>query len=61
MELYTGTLFQQWCGLIENLFRELFDYYNAGGLETIEEIELALLLRDQEAFNTEVVKLLIEQ
>jgi len=36
------------------LHRELFDYYNAGGLETIEEIELALLLRDQEAFNTEI-------
>jgi len=36
------------------LHRELFDYYHAGGLETIEEIELALLLRDQEAFNAEV-------
>jgi len=36
------------------LHRELFDYYNAGGLETIEEIELALLLRDQEAFNSEI-------
>jgi len=37
-----------------SLHRELFDYYHAGGLETIEEIELALLLRDQEAFNTEI-------
>eukprot|EP00092_Neocalanus_flemingeri_P004778 GFUD01005144.1.p1 GENE.GFUD01005144.1~~GFUD01005144.1.p1 ORF type:complete len:601 (+),score=111.45 GFUD01005144.1:373-2175(+) len=36
------------------LHRELFDYYHAGGLETIEEIELVLLLRDQEAFNTEI-------
>ena len=32
----------------------MFDYYQAGGLDTAEEIELALLLRDQEAFNTEV-------
>jgi len=36
------------------LHRELFEYYQAGGLETIEEIELALLLRDQEAFNSEI-------
>jgi len=36
------------------LHRELFDYYQAGGLDTAEEIELALLLRDQEAFNAEV-------
>ena len=32
----------------------MFDYYQAGGLDTAEEIELALLLRDQEAFNAEV-------
>jgi len=36
------------------LHRDLIDYYNAGGLETSEEIELELLLRDQEAFNTEL-------
>ena len=36
------------------LHRELIDYYNAGGLETEEEVELELLLRDQEAFDSQV-------
>ena len=37
-----------------SFYRELIEYYQAGGLETLEEIELELLLRDQEAFNTEL-------
>jgi len=36
------------------LHRDLFEYYNSGGIDTIEEIELALLLRDQEEFSNEV-------
>ena len=36
------------------LISELIEYYNAGGLETNEEIELSVLLRDQEAFKAEV-------
>merc|ERR1712156_636104 len=36
------------------LHRELFEYYNAGGLETSEELELAILLRDQEALNSQL-------
>ena len=38
----------------DSLSSELFDYYNEGGLDTIEEIELALLLRDQEQLSNEV-------
>lgn len=50
------SLFFSACSFLDYgaLHRELFDYYHAGGLETVEEIELALLLRDQEAFNAEV-------
>ena len=36
------------------LHRELLDYYQAGGLDTAEEMELDLLLRDQEVFNNQV-------
>ena len=39
------------------LISELIEYYNAGGLETNEEIELSVLLRDQEAFKAEVALL----
>lgn len=36
------------------LHRELLDYYQAGGLDTAEEMELDLLLRDQEVCNNQV-------
>ena len=36
------------------LHRELMEYYEAGGLDTAEEMELDLLLRDQEVFNDQV-------
>jgi len=36
------------------LHRELLEYYNAGGLDTSEEEELSLLLRDQETFKSEL-------
>jgi len=41
------------------LHRELFDYYQAGGLETAEELEVVLLLRDQETFTEEVEGLIV--
>ena len=37
-----------------SLHRELLDYYQAGDLDTAEEMELDLLLRDQEVFNDQV-------
>ena len=40
----------------ENICRELYEYYQAGGLDTTEELELALLLRDQELLNSEVAR-----
>lgn len=39
------------------LHRELLDYYQAGGLDTAEEMELDLLLRDQEVFNNQMENL----
>ena len=54
-ELCTGdTLRSDNCPVISLISRELFEYYNAGGLETSEELELAILLRDQEALNSQV-------
>lgn len=41
------------------LHRELFDYYQAGGLETAEEVEVVMLLRDQEALSEEVEGLVV--
>ena len=32
------------------------EYYQAGGLDTTEELELALLLRDQELIHSEVAR-----
>ena len=37
------------------MFSELFDYYNEGSADGIEQIELALLLRDQEQLSNQVV------
>ena len=34
------------------MFSELIEYYHAGGLDTTEELELALLLRDQDNLNS---------
>lgn len=41
------------------LHQELFEEFTSGGLDTIEEIELALLLRDQEAWNKEVETMMV--
>ena len=39
---------------ISDVARELLGYYHAGGMDTAEEEEMALMLRDQEAFGKEV-------
>lgn len=48
------------CSFLDHgaLHRELFEYYQAGGLDTTEELELALLLRDQEVLTSELEGLL---
>ena len=35
-------------------FSELFDYYNEASLEEVQQIELAILLREQEKLSNEV-------
>ena len=56
MELSTGDSLQLLPPPRNDISRELFEYSQAGGLDTTEELELALLLRDQELLNSQVAR-----
>jgi len=49
------------CSFVDygTLYSELFDYYNEGSADGIEQIELALLLRDQEQLSNQVEEIMV--